>query len=209
MSRADFMRLRGTIVAMSTLLTIVSLFMIIDQRSSAQIERADAATQTTQPHEAAVVTAPLDNRICGLANRVMTSLPPNESDTLRALQTFYADVATFTEGELHGDFDAASRFYKEVNEIGRKADWDLDRIVRNKDGDRWRALMTGTPTGVEESRQAIRDRCRLEPPAPPSIPTDGRGHILDQHVARLLAPAEREIYRPPPPPPEEEAPPAQ
>ena len=103
---------------------------------------------------------PLDNRMCGLAQRIILSLPPSEPEALQALEGFYTELATFTEGELHGEFAAASRFYREVNVIGRKAEWDLDRIVRNKDGDRWRALMTGMPTGVEESRLAVRDRCR-------------------------------------------------
>jgi hypothetical protein len=205
LSRGEFIRLRGTIVAVSTLLTIVSLFMIFDQRSPAA--PTDAATPTSIPHEGVTVTAPLDNRICGLANRVITALPSDEPDSVRTLEGFYTDLATFTDGELHGDFLAASRFYREVDDIGRKADRDLDRIVRNNDGDRWRALMTGVPTGVQESRHVIRDRCRVEPPEPPSIATDARGRILDPLIATKLAPAEREIVRPPPPPPAETAPP--
>jgi hypothetical protein len=204
LSRGEFIRLRGTVVAVSTLLTIVSLVMIFDQRAPGAT--TEAATPTSTPTEAVTVTAPLDNRICGLATRVITALPPNEPDSVRTLEGFYTDLATFTDGELHGDFLAASRFYKEVNDIGRKAEWDLDRIVRNNDGDRWRALMTGMPTGVQESRHVIRDRCRIEPPEPPSIATDARGRILDPLIAQKLAAPEREILRPPPPPPEETEP---
>jgi hypothetical protein len=66
--------------------------------------------------------------------------------------------------------------------------------------------MTGTPTGVEESRRAVVDRCRIEPPPAPSIGVDARGRILDPDVARLLASPDTEIRRPPPPPPEDTEP---
>jgi hypothetical protein len=186
----------------------VALFMIIDQRSPTRIGASDAATpSTTVPPTGVEPSIPLDNRICGLAQRVLLSLPPGQPEAVHALAGFYGELATFTDGELRGDFAAAGRFYKEVDDIGRKGQWDLDRIVRNRDGDRWRALMTGMPTGVQESRVAVRDRCRIEPPEPPSIEIDARGRIVDPLIAKLLAPAEREIYRPPPPPPEETEPP--
>jgi hypothetical protein len=145
-------------------------------------------------------TIPIDNRLCGLIQRVLDNLPPDEPGVIRVMGEFFTEAATFTEGDLRGDFLAASRYYREVNDIARKADWDIDRIVRNNDGPRWRALLTGIPTGVEESRNDLRVTCRANLPPPPSIEVDRSGRILDPELAKLLAPPDKEIHRPPPEP---------
>ena len=121
------------------------------------------------------------------------------------MSDFYGTVATFTEDDMRGDFVAAARFYTEVNDIATKANWDINRIVTNNDGARWRALMTGTPTGVQEARQDVIDLCRTKLPDPPSIEVDYAGRITDPRLARLLAPVDKEIvYLPPPPDPTSE-----
>ena len=198
MSRYDFIRLRGTVIAISTFFTIVSLYVIIDQRPAQPVSSPDGETSTTPLP--GVATIPLDNRLCGLAQRLLNSLPEDEPAIALAMQTFYTEAATFTDGDLRGDLIAASRFYKEVNDIAVKANWDVDRIVRNNDAPRWKALLTGTPTGVEESRQSIRDRCRVNLPEPPSIELDWAGRIRDPRLAALLATTDKEIHRPAPEP---------
>ncbi|MEO5840859.1 MAG: hypothetical protein ABIQ73_00005 [Acidimicrobiales bacterium] len=199
MSPLDFIRLRGTVIAFSTFFTIVSLYVIIDQRSAEPVSSPGGETSTTRQPVAAT-TIPLDNRLCGLAQRLLNSLPEDEPAIALEMQTFYTETATFTEGDLRGDLIAASRFYKAVNDIAVKAKWDVDRIVRNNDALRWKALLTGTPTGVEESRQAVRDRCRVNLPDPPSIELDWAGRIRDPRLAALLAPIDKEIHRPAPEP---------
>ena len=161
--------------------------------------RADASQRRRGP-VAAASTIPVDNRLCGLAQRLLDSFRRTNRASLGAMQDFYTEAASFTDGDIHGEFVAASRFYKEVNDIATKADWDIERIVRNGDGARWKALLTGTPTGVEESRNDIRVRCRANLPAPPSIEVDGSGRIRDPVLAKLLAPIDKEIHRPAPPP---------
>ena len=203
MSRWDFIRLRGTIVAISTFFTIVSLYVVIDQVPPPSVLTSEKqAAETTRPVSATAI--PIDNRLCGLAQRLLVSLPQDEPSVARAMQDFYTEAASFTDGDIHGEFVAASRFYKEVNDIATKANWDIDRIVRANEGSRWKALLTGTPTGVEESRNDIRLRCRANLPAPPSIEVDGSGRIRDPLLAKLLAPIDKEIRRAPPPEPETE-----
>ena len=205
MSDLDFVRLRGTVVAISTFFAIVSLYMIIDQQPAAPVSSPAVNPRTTL--EAPVVsTIPVDNRLCALAQRLMESLPDDEPAIALAMQDFYAEVASFTQGDLRGEFSAASRYYREVNEIAVKAKWDVDAIVRNNDGARWRALLTGTPTGVEESREVVRERCRVHLAPPPFIEVYGRGRISDPRLAKLLEPVDREIHRPPPEPEPSEAP---
>ena len=191
MSRFDFIRLRGTVIAISTFFAIVSLYVIIDQRPVPQSSADDETSVTTRL--AVATTIPIDNRLCGLAQRLLTALPKDQPAIALALQTFYTDAATFTEGELRGDLTAASRFYKEVNDIAVKANWDVDRIVRNNDGVRWKALLTGTPTGVQEARKDIRDLCRVNLPDPPSIEVDGAGLIRDPRLAKLLEQVDKEL----------------
>jgi hypothetical protein len=111
------------------------------------------------------------------------------------MQDFYTEAATFTEGDLRGDLIAASRFYKEVNDIAIKANWDVDRIVRNNDGARWKALLTGTPTGVQEARNDIRNLCRVNLADPPSIEVDSSGLIRDPRLAKLLEQADKELIQ--------------
>ena len=123
----------------------------------------------------------------------MNAMPKDQPAIAVAMQGFYTEAATFTDGDLHGDLIAAARFYKEVNDIAVKATWDVDRIVRNNDGARWKALLTGTPTGVAESRQDIRDRCRVNLPDPPSIEVDSAGLIRDPRLAKLLEQVDKEL----------------
>jgi hypothetical protein len=190
-SRFDFIRLRGTVIAISTFFTIVSLYVIIDQRPARPASSADPETTTTRP--VAATTIPIDNRLCGLAQRLLSSLPRDQPGIALAMQGFYTEAATFTDGDLRGDLTAAARFYKEVNDIAAKANWDVDRIVRNNDGARWKALLTGTPTGVAESRQDIRDRCRINLADPPSIEVDSAGLIRDPRLAKLLEQVDKEL----------------
>ena len=192
MSRFDFIRLRGTVIAISTFFTIVSLYVIIDQRPARPASSADPDAQsTTRP--VAATTIPIDNRLCGLAQRLLSSLPRDQPGIALAMQGFYTEAATFTDGDLRGDLAAAGRFYKEVNDIAVKANWDVDRIVRNNDGARWKALLIGTPTGVAEARQDIRDRCRINLADPPSIEVDSAGLIRDQRLAKLLEQVDKEL----------------
>jgi hypothetical protein len=72
-----------------------------------------------------VATIPLDNRLCALAQRVVSTLPADEPGIVRAVLALYAEAVTFTEGDLRGDLVAASRAYKEIDDIGTKADWDV------------------------------------------------------------------------------------
>jgi hypothetical protein len=65
--------------------------------------------------------------------------------------------------------------------------------VRNNDGARWKALLTGTPTGVAEARAAIAARCRIALPDPPAIELDGSGQIRDPRVAKLLEEPDKEL----------------
>jgi len=191
-SRFDFIRLRGTVIAISTFFTIVSLYVIIDQRPARPASSADPDAQsTTRP--VAATTIPIDNRLCGLAQRLLSSLPRDQPGIALAMQGFYTEAATFTDGDLRGDLAAAGRFYKEVNDIAVKANWDVDRIVRNNDGARWKALLTGTPTGVAEARQDIRDRCRINLADPPSIEVDSAGLIRDPRLAKLLEQVDKEL----------------
>jgi hypothetical protein len=190
-SRFDFIRLRGTVIAISTFFTIVSLYVIIDQRP-ARPASSDPDTQTTT-RPVAATTIPIDNRLCGLAQRLLSSLPKDQPGIAVAMQGFYTEAATFTDGDLRGDLIAAARFYKEVNDIAVKANWDVDRIVRNNDGARWKALLTGTPTGVAEARQGIRDRCRINLADPPSIELDSAGLIRDPRLAKLLEQVDKEL----------------
>jgi hypothetical protein len=143
--------------------------------------------------ETVATTIPIDNRLCGLAQRLVNSLPRDQPAISVAMQTFYTEAATFTDGDLRGDFTAAARFYKEVNDIAVKANWDVDRIVRNNEGGRWKALLTGTPTGVPESRQSVRDRCRINLPDPPVIEVDSAGFIRDPRLAKLLEQVDKEL----------------
>jgi len=200
MSRWEFVRLRGTIVAISTFFTIVALYVVIDQVPPPSVESAPQQQSAGLSRAVVSTTIPIDNRLCGLAQRVLDALPQDEPGVVRAMADFFTEAATFTDGDLHGDFVAASRYYREVNDIARKADWDIDRIVRNNDGPRWRALLTGIPTGVEESRNDLRVTCRANLPPPPSIEVDRSGRILDPELAKLLAPPDKEIHRPPPEP---------
>jgi len=196
----DFVRLRGTIVAVSTFFTIVALYVVIDQVPTPAVLASEQPAATTTRPETTATTIPVDNRLCGLAQRVLMALPQDEPGVARTMQDFYTEAASFTDGDIHGDFVAASRFYKEVNDIATKADWDVDRIVRANDGPRWRALLTGVPTGVEESRNDVLVRCRANLPAPPAIEVDRSGRIRDPALAKLLAPVDREIHRAPPEP---------
>jgi hypothetical protein len=191
-SRFDFIRLRGTVIAISTFFTIVSLYVIIDQRPARTTSSADSEAQTTT-RPVAATTIPIDNRLCGLAQRLQSSLPRDQPGIALAMQGFYTEAATFTDGDLRGDLAAAARFYKEVNDIAVKANWDVDRIVRNNDGARWKALLTGTPTGVAEARQDIRDRCRINLADPPSIEVDSAGLIRDPRLAKLLEQVDKEL----------------
>ena len=200
MSRWEFVRLRGTIVAISTFFTIVALYVVIDQVPPPSVEAAPQEQSSSSTSVVVSTTIPIDNRLCGLIQRVLDELPQDEPGVVRAMADFFTEAATFTDGDLHGDFVAASRYYREVNDIARKADWDIDRIVRNNDGPRWRALLTGTPTGVEESRNDLRVTCRANLPAPPSIEVDRSGRIIDPELAKLLAPPDKEIHRAPPEP---------
>ena len=195
MSRFDFIRLRGTVIAISTFFAIVSLYVIIDQRPAEPVAAATRETTTTI-RPAVATTIPIDNRLCGLAQRLVTSLPKDQPAIAQAMQDFYTEAATFTEGDLRGDLIAASRFYKEVNDIAIKANWDVDRIVRNNDGARWKALLTGTPTGVQEARNDIRNLCRVNLADPPSIEVDSSGLIRDPRLAKLLEPADKELIQP-------------
>lgn len=120
----------------------------------------------------------------------------------------YAEITTFADGDMRGDFVAASRAYREISDIGTRAGWDVVRIAQNKDGDRWRALLTRPPAGVEESRAVILDRCRILVPPPPSIEVVSRGRIRDSALASLLGPSSREIYVPAAPSTAEEEPPS-
>jgi len=191
-------RLRGTIIAISTFFAIVSLYVIIDQRPVQPLSSTvDQKTTTTVVQ---TTTIPIDNRLCGLAQRLVAALPQDQPGVVQAMKDFYDTVATFTEGDMRGDFVAAGRFYSEIDDIATKANWDINRIVADNDGARWKALMTGTPTGVEEARQDVLDLCRTKLPEPPSIETDYAGRITDPALARLLAPADKEIIRLPPPP---------
>lgn len=199
-SPSEFIRLRGTVIAISTFFAIVSLYVVIDQRPAHPVSSSDRQTTTTAPRAAAATTIPIDNRLCGLAQRLVAALPTGQPAIAQAMQDFYTEAATFTEGDLRGDVIAAARFCTEVNDIAVKANWDIDRIVRNNDGARWRALMTGTPTGVQEARQDLRDLCRTNLPDPPFIEVDSAGRIRDPALARLLAPVDKEIHPPPPPP---------
>jgi hypothetical protein len=193
MSRFDFIRLRGTVIAISTFFTIVSLYVIIDQRPADPVTASDPETPTTIRPLAVATTIPIDNRLCGLAQRLLNSLPRDQPAIALAMQTFYTEAATFTDGDLRGDLTAAGRFYKEVNDIAVKANWDVDRIVGNNEGMRWKALLTGTPTGVAEARQGIRDRCRVNLPDPPYIEVDSAGLIRDPRLAKLLEQVDKEL----------------
>ena len=196
MTRIDLIRLRGTIIAISTFFAIVSLFVIIDQRPVQPL--SSTGVQTTTTTRVTATTIPIDNRLCGLAQRLVATLTQDQREVVPAMKDFYSMVATFTEDDMRGDFVAASRFYTEVNDIATKANWDINRIVTNNDGARWRALMTGTPTGVQEARQDVLDLCRTKLPDPPSIEVDYAGRITDPILARLLAPGDKEIiYLPP------------
>lgn len=186
------MRLRGTIIAISTFFTLVSLYVIIDQRPAGPEPSSDTQISTTTRLTVAT-TIPIDNRLCGLAQRVRNSLPRDQPAITVAMQDFYTEASSFTEGDLHGDLSAAARFYKEVNDIAIKANWDVDRIVRNNDGSRWKALLTGTPTGVTEARNAITARCRVTMPDPPSIELDSAGYIRDPRLAKLLEQVDKEL----------------
>ncbi|MEO5839249.1 MAG: hypothetical protein ABIQ73_23435 [Acidimicrobiales bacterium] len=193
MSRFDFIRLRGTVIAISTFFTIVSLYVIIDQRPGGTASGPDSETQTTTRPTETATTIPIDNRLCGLAQRLLNTLPKDQAGIALAMQGFYTEAATFTDGDLRGDLTAAARFYKEVNDIAVKANWDVDRIVRNNDGARWKALLTGTPTGVAESRKDLRDRCRVNLADPPSIEVDSSGFIRDPRLAKLLEQVDKEL----------------
>lgn len=181
-------------IAISTFFAIISLYVIIDQRPAEPVAAAARETTTTI-RPAVATTIPIDNRLCGLAQRLVTSLPKDQPAIAQAMQDFYTEAATFTEGDLRGDLIAASRFYKEVNDIAIKANWDVDRIVRNNDGARWKALLTGTPTGVQEARNDIRNLCRVNLADPPSIEVDSSGLIRDPRLAKLLEQADKELIQ--------------
>ena len=194
MSALDFARLRGTLIAVSTFFAIISLYVIIDQRAASPVAASPAREPTTTTVPTTPTTIPIDNRLCGLAQRLLNALPPDEPAVVRAMQDFYTEASTFTEGDLRGDLVAAGRFYTEVNDIATKAGWDVARIVGDNDGARWKALLTGTPTGVQEARQDVRDLCRADLPDPPSIEVDGAGRIRDPQLAKLLAQPDKELY---------------
>ena len=192
MSRFEFIRLRGTIIAISTFFMLVSLYVIIDQRPAGPEASVDTEAQTTTRLTAAT-TIPIDNRLCGLAQRVRNSLPRDQPAIAVAMQDFYTEASSFTEGDLRGDLSAAARYYKDVNDIAIKTNWDVDRIVRNNDGARWKALLTGTPTGVAEAQAAITARCRVTMPDPPKIELDSAGLIRDPRLAKLLEQVDKEL----------------
>ena len=193
MSRFDFIRLRGTVIAISTFFAMVSLYVIIDQRPAGPgVVRHRHARP---PHV-----------------RTRGDDDTHRQSTVRARATFAQRAAQRPAGRSRSRCRPSTpkrqpsptatcgaisrrqrRFYKEVNDIAVKANWDVDRIVRNNDGARWKALLTGTPTGVVEARQAIRDRCRVNLPEPPSIEVDSTGQIRDPRLAKLLEQVDKEL----------------
>ena len=197
MKRSQFIRLRGSVVAISTFFAIVALYLIIDNRDTTQFAVATSAATRTNP--AATVplgvatTIPIDNRLCGLAERL--GIPDNAdmATTSRALLTFYTEAAQFTQAELHGNVDAARRYYADLIDVGTRGGWDVQRIVRNKEGDRWRALVAASPAGLDEARSAVLELCRVTLPPPPLVELDSNGEIKDPALRKLLAQVDKEL----------------
>ena len=90
----DFVRLRGTIVFVSTFLTIVALYVVIDQVPPPPVlASVQPAAATTRPGTTDS-TIPVDNRLCGLAQRLLIALPQDEPGVARAMQDFYTEAAS-------------------------------------------------------------------------------------------------------------------
>jgi len=157
-------------------------------RVIAQPVASRAATGTTS------TTIPPANRLCGLAQRTAPQTEgKSDADAAKIMEAFYTEAATFTEGVLHADLAAAERYYKTLNEIGNKGKWDVKQIVRNKQGDRWRQLITSPPPGVDGARNAVQQICRIRLIPPPLVQIDADGLIADPALRALLEPKDIEI----------------
>lgn len=194
----DPIRLRGTIVAVFVLVTVAIIYSYLDTepvRGAAPTPtEPDTPAAAPVPPTTRVNTIPVTNRLCGMAQRAATeSASKGVIEAARVLEGFYGEAAGFTDGPLKAELVAAHRYYKDLNTIGAKGNWDAATIVRNQDGERWRQLIAGTPTGVNEARSAIEAQCRLQLPAAPTTPVGSDGRILDPRLRALLDPKDKEL----------------
>lgn len=193
----DRVRLRGTFVALFVFVAIALAYSYLDTMSTesgrsstvlAQPATTRAATGTTS------TTIPPANRLCGLAQRTAPQVEgKSDADAAKIMEAFYIEAASFTEGTLHADLAAAERYYKALNEIGTKGKWDVRQIVKNKQGDRWRQLITVPPPGVDGARNAVQQICRIRLIPPPLVALNADGLIADPALRALLEPKDIEI----------------
>lgn len=100
---------------------------------------------------------------------------------------FYTTAATLRLGPVDADFDAMASYHDEVVNFGEEHDWDIDEIEASATGDRWQALTTRVPIGVQETLDYTLDTCDV------SI---GTGFIYQEPRQALEEVTESTVFRP-------------
>lgn len=184
-------------VSLFVLVAIALAYSYLDTMSTEAAETSTVAALPSTTRAATGTTSttiPPANRLCGLAQRTAPQTEgKSDADAAKVMLAFYTEAASFTEGELHADLAAAERYYKTLVEIGSKGNWDVRQIVKNKQGDRWRQLVTAPPPGVDGARSSVQQICRIRLIPPPLVAVNADGLIADPALRALLEPKDIEL----------------
>jgi hypothetical protein len=193
--RSNRIAVRSSVIAGVVVLMMIGSFVLIETRDTEPPALLAAPPSTTLAETAAPSnTIPFANRLCSLAQRFTQSIRNADTPAVaRAAEAFYLEASQFTDGDFRADLEAAYRYYRDLNAVAGKGNWNPATIVKNGDGERYRRLVAGTPTGVAESRAGVRFLCRITLPEPPLVPLDSTGRIADKVLRDLLEPRDREL----------------
>ncbi len=173
--------LRGLIAVVVVGVLIAVLFVRISEYGEEETVAAEsliATTTSSTSTTSTTVAVPLVfdaleaiGVLCESANEYVESVNSdiNYPGKLPQLgEEFYAKVVDVVPTEVRAEYDAAYRYYTEYNDLAEPHGYDGLTILLSDGGERWGALVNGTPPGIDATRANVAFLCeQLELPDPP------------------------------------------
>ena len=173
--------LRGLIAVVIVGVLIAVLFVRISEygeEETVSAESLPATTTTSTSTTSTTVAVPLVvdaleaiGVLCGAANEYVDGVNSdiNYPGKLPQLgEEFYGKVVDVVPVEIRAEYDAAFRYYTEYNDLAEPHDYDGLTILISDGGERWGALVNGTPPGIAATQANVAFLCeQLELPDPP------------------------------------------
>lgn len=162
---------RGTLAALVVAVAVVTLYVVLQPVEAPERRPGDAAPTTATTVTPTTTLDPIVE-LCALARQFEQAARGRDLATnVRLAEPFYDRARRLAPPPVRPEYDAAVRYYAELNDLGTVYGYDHSSALASRDGQRWFHLAYAEPLGVPAARANVAELCQVELPPPPTSTT--------------------------------------